>query len=260
VGIEFGVKGPTFGICSGGASAAHTITLGCDYIRHGQADIVVVGGSDSAITLGAILASQALHLLSPKGCFPFSNNRNGTVLAEAAGVLVMESYEHACTRGAQILSEIWGFGLTSSSTHMMAPDVEGMSEAMRRALQDAELDPTDIGHINAQGSATRANDLCETEAIKRVFGAHSYTIGVSATKSMHGNAMGASGAIEAIACVEALRQNLMPPTIGLSEPDPECDLDYVPFNSRAKPLSYAMSNSFALSGLNAAIVFGSPPG
>ncbi|MGI9409512.1 MAG: beta-ketoacyl-[acyl-carrier-protein] synthase family protein [Hyphomicrobiaceae bacterium] len=259
VGIEYGIKGPTLGVCSAGASAAHAISLGFDYIRHGMVDVAIVGGSDSAITLGALLAGQALDLLSSEGCFPFSLNRSGTVLSEAAGVLVIESEQHANTRGAHVQAEVCGYGLSASGGDMVAPDVGSMSSAMTLALQNAELDPPDIGYLNAYGTATRANDRCETLAIKRVFGEHAHAMGISSTKSMHGHAMGASGAIEVIACIEALRNQSIPPTIGLTQPDPECDLDYVPKCGRATTSVYAMSNSFGLGGLNAVLILGLLP-
>jgi nodulation protein E len=259
IGIEYGVKGPTFAVCSAGASAAHAISVGSDYIRHGMADVAIVGGSDSMITYGAMLACQAMRLLSSQGCFPFSRKRNGTVLAEGAGVLVLESERHATERGAKMLAELCGFGMTSNSKDMVNPDIEATSEAMRLALDDAKLEPAAIDYLNANGTATFLNDLNETKAIKNVFGRHASNIGVSSTKSMHGHPMGASGGIEAVACLKAMEAGWMPPTIGLGERDPQCDLDYVPNVGREKNLTYTMSNSFGLGGLNAALVFGPPP-
>lgn len=259
VGIEYGAKGPTFAVCSAGASAAHAIGIGRDYIRHGLVDVAIVGGSDSMITYGSMLACQAMRLLSPQGCFPFSRKRNGTVLAEGAGVLVLESERHATERGAKMLAELRGLGLTSNSTDMVHPDIEAISEAMRRALDDAKLEPTAIDYLNANGAATVLNDLNETKAIKNVFGRHASNIGISSTKSMHGHPMGASGGIEAVACLKAMEDGWMPPTIGLDERDPQCDLDYVPNVGREKKLTYTMSNSFGLGGLNAVLVFGPPP-
>jgi nodulation protein E len=259
VGIEYGVKGPTFATCGAGASAAHAISVARDYIRHGMADVAIVGGSDSMITYGSMLACQAMRLLSPKGCFPFSRNRNGTVLAEGAGVLVLESERHATERGVKMLAELRGLGMTSNSTDMASPDIEATSKAMRLALDDAKLEPAAIDYLNANGTATVLNDLNETKAIKNVFGSHASNIGVSSTKSMHGHPMGASGGIEAVACLKAMEDGCMPPTIGLDERDPQCDLDYVPNVGREKKLTYTMSNSFGLGGLNAVLVFGPPP-
>jgi nodulation protein E len=258
VGIEFGVKGPTFGICSAGASAAHAIGLGRDHIVHGLVDIAIVGGADSALTLGVMLAGQASGLLSWDGCFPFARNRNGTVLAEGAGILVLESRRHAIARGAQMLVEICGFAMTSDSTDMLVPDVDGISMVMRQALQEAKLDPTEIDYVSAHAVGTRIGDLSETRAIKEVFGAHARNLPISSTKSMHGHTMGASGALGAVVCVEAMRTGWIPPTIGLAENDPECDLDYVPNTGRAAELTYTMSNSFGLGGFETSMILGLP--
>ena len=259
VGIEFGVKGPAFATCSACATAAHAIGIGRDYIRHGLADIAIVGASESVINYGVMRAWQAMHVLSPEGCFPFAKKRNGTVLAEGAGILVLESKAHAKARGAKMLAELCGFGMTSDSKDMVNPDIEGPSEAMRLALEDAELAPSDIDYLNAHGTATTINDRNETNAIKKVFGKHAYSLAMSSTKSMHGHPLGAGGGIEAVACIKALQDNWVPPTIGLDEADAECDLDYVPNEGRDKKVTYAMSNSFAFGGLNAVLVFGPPP-
>ena len=259
VGIEYGVKGPTFATCSACSTAAHAIGLGRDYIRHGLVDVAIVGASESAISYGTMKAWQAMHVLSPEGCFPFAKKRNGTVLADGAGVLVLESEAHAKARGAKVLAELCGYGMTSDSKDMVNPDIDGPSEAMRLALEDARIAPTDIGYINAHGTATTINDRNETNAIKKVFGKHAYDLAVSSTKSMHGHPLGAGGGIEAVACLKAMEDNWMPPTIGLDEADPDCDLDYVPNVGRDKQLTYTMSNSFAFGGLNAVIVFGPPP-
>lgn len=259
IGIEYGVKGPTYAICSAGASAAHSISIGRDYIRHGLVDIAIVGGTESILTYGAMLAAQALGLLSREGCYPFSANRSGTVLAEGAGILVLESERHARARGAEILAEICGIGLSSNATDMLTPSSTGMKDAMQAAIRDARLAPTDIDYLNAHGSATRSSDLAETLAIKELFEDHAYAVGVSSTKSMHGHSFGAAAAVESIACIKALESGCMPPTIGLNDHDPGCDLDYVPNTSRAKKLRYVMSNTFALGGLNASLVMGKPP-
>ncbi len=259
VGIEFGVKGPTFATCSACSTAAHAIGIGRDYIRHGLVDVAIVGASECVINYGTMKAWQALHVLSPEGCFPFDKKRNGTVLGEGAGILVIESLEHAQARGAKILGEIKGFGMTSDSKDMVNPDIDGPLDAMRLALADAGLEPEDIDYINAHGTATAINDKNETNAIKAMFGAHAYKLAVSSTKSMTGHPLGAGGGIEAVACLKAMEDGWMPPTIGLNDPDPDCDLDYIPNVGRAKPLKYTMSNSFAFGGLNAVLVFGPPP-
>jgi len=260
VGIEYGIKGPTFATCSACSTAAHAITLGRDYIRNGLVDLAIVGASESVINYGTMKAWQAMHVLSPEGCFPFAKKRNGTVLGEGAGILILESEEHAKKRGANVLAELKGCGMTSDSKDMVNPDIEGPSEAMRLALVDAGLQPEQIDYLNAHGTATTINDKNETNAIKKVFGDHARKLAISSTKSMHGHPLGAGGGIEAVACVKAMQDNWVPPTIGLDDPDPECDLDYVPNVGREMRVTYTMSNSFAFGGLNAVLVFGPPPG
>lgn len=260
IGIEHGIRGPTYAICSAGASAAHSIGIGYDYIRHGVCDVAIVGGSESAITYTALLACEALSFLSPQGCFPFARGRNGTVLAEGAGVLVLESEAHARARGGVTLAEVCGFGMTGGGEDMLRPDIPSSTAAMRMALEDARLAPTDIGYINANGTGSQLGDIDETKAIKAAFGDHANALLVSSTKSMHGNLIGASGAVEAIVCIKAMETGLVPPTIGLDEPDPACDLDYVPGKARKQQPGYTMSNSFALGELNASLVLGPPPG
>jgi nodulation protein E len=260
IGIEYGIKGPTFATCSACSTAAHAITLGRDYIRNGLVDLAIVGASESVITYGTMKAWQAMHVLSPEGCFPFAKKRNGTVLGEGAGVLVLESEEHAKKRGAKVLAELMGCGMTSDSKDMVNPDIDGPSEAMRLALADARLKTDQVDYLNAHGTATTINDKNETNAIKKVFGDHARKLAVSSTKSMHGHPLGAGGGIEAVACIKAMQDNWVPPTIGLDEPDPECDLDYVPNVGREMRVRYTMSNSFAFGGLNAVLVFGPPPG
>lgn len=260
VGIEFGVKGPTFATCSACSTATHAIGIAKDYIQHGLVDVAIAGASESVINYGTMKAWQALHVLSPQGCFPFAKKRNGTVLGEGAGILVLESYEHAKARGATILAELKGFGMASDSKDMVKPTIEGPAYAMRMALEDAGLPAEKIDYLNAHGTATADNDINETRAIKDVFGAHASKLAISSTKSMHGHPLGAGGGIEAVACIKAMQESFMPATIGLDEVDPECDLDYIPNVGRAKQVTYAMSNSFAFGGLNAVIVLGPPPG
>lgn len=259
VGIEMGIRGPTFATCSACSTATHAIGVGLDYIRRGVVDVAVVGASESVINYGTMKAWQALHVLSPQGCFPFAKRRNGTVLGEGAGILVIESLEHAQKRGAKILAELVGYGMTSDARDMVNPGIEGPREAMRMALADAGLAPEKIDYLNAHGTATTINDKNETNAIKEVFGDHAYKLAVSSTKSMHGHPLGAGGGIEAAACIKAMEENWVPPTAGLDEPDPECDLDYVPNVGRDREVNYTMSNSFAFGGLNAVLVFGPPP-
>ena len=259
VGIEYGVKGPTFATCSACSTAAHAIGIARDYIENGLVDVAIAGASESVINYGTMKAWQALHVLSPEGCYPFAKKRNGTVLGEGAGILVIEEYEHAKARGATILAELCGYGMTSDSKDMVNPDIEGPRVAMQRALADAGLEPTAIEYLNAHGTATSINAKNETNAIKEVYGDHAYKLAISSTKSMHGHPLGAGGGIEAVACIKAINEGWVPPTAGLDEADPDCDLDYVPHVGRDLTVNYAMSNSFAFGGLNAVLVFGKPP-
>ena len=259
VGIEFGVKGPTYATCSACSTASHALGIARDYIRGGLVDVAVAGASESVINYGTMKAWQALHVLSPTGCFPFSKKRNGTVLGEGAGILVLESLEHAQARGATIFAEFVGYGMASDSENMVKPTVEGPSYAMQMALNDAGLAPEKIDYLNAHGTATTDNDLNETRAVKNVFGDHAYKMAISSTKSMHGHPLGAGGGIDAVACLKAMQENWAPPTIGLEEADPECDLDYIPNVGRDMKIDYAMSNSFAFGGLNSVLVFAQPP-
>lgn len=259
VGIEFGIRGPTFATCSACSTATHAIGIGLDYVRRGLSDVAITGASEAVINYGTMKAWQALHVLSPEGCFPFAKKRNGTVLGEGAGILVLEELEHARKRGANILAEVKGFGMTSDARDMVNPGVEGPSEAMRMALTDAELEPENIDYLNAHGTATTVNDENETNAIKKVFGDHASKLAISSTKSMHGHPLGAGGGIEAAACIKAMEENWVPPTIGLDDPDPACDLDYIPNEGRDMDVTYTMSNSFAFGGLNAVLVFGPAP-
>lgn len=260
IGIEHGIKGPTYAVCSAGASAAHSIGVGRDYIRHGLCDVAIVGGSDATITYSALLACDALHFLSPEGCFPFARRRNGTVLGEGAGALVLESEEHARERGATVLAEVCGFGMTAGGDDMVNPEVDASAAAMRLALEDAGLAPADIDYVNAHGTGSKRGDLFETRAVKAAFGKHAYEMCISSTKSQHGNLIGASSAVEAVACVKAMETGVVPATLGLDEADPECDLDYVPQEARKKRIGFAMSNTFALGEMNASLIFGPPPG
>ena len=240
VGIEYGVKGPTFATCSACSTATHAIGIARDYIENGLVDVAIAGASESVINYGTMKAWQALHVLSPEGCYPFAKKRNGTVLGEGAGVLVIEEYEHAKARGATILAELCGYGMTSDSKDMVNPDIEGPRVAMQQALEDAGLDPSDIEYLNAHGTATAINDKNETNAIKEVYGEHAYKLAISSTKSMHGHLIGGTGAVELLACIMALKDGVIAPTIGYEEPDPECALDVVPNDAReAKVKSHA---------------------
>lgn len=259
VGIEYGVKGPTFATCSACSTATHAIGIALDYIRNDVADVAIAGASESVINYGTMKAWQALHVLSPQGCYPFAKRRNGTVLGEGAGILVLEELEHAKRRGATILAELVGYGMASDSQDMVKPTVEGPAYAMQMALDDAGIEASAIDYLNAHGTATKDNDINETKAIKEVFKNAASKLAISSTKSMTGHPLGAGGGIEAVACIKAMQESWVPPTIGLDEADPECDLDYLPNAGRSMKVGYAMSNSFAFGGLNAVIVFGPPP-
>lgn len=259
VSIEYGIKGPTFGTVSACSTATHAIGLTFQMIRSGAVDIGVAGAAEAALNFGSMRAWQAMRVLSPEGCYPFAKRRNGTVLGEGAGVLVMEALEHAEARGAEILGEVMGFAMTSDAADMVNPDIVGPSEAMRLAIEDAGLVPADIDYLNAHGTATTLNDINETRAIHRVFGDSAGQLAISSTKSMHGHLLGAGGGVEAVATLLAIQNDFVPPTIGFDEAGEECDLDYTPNEGRARDVTYAVSNSFAFGGLNAVLVFGPPP-
>jgi nodulation protein E len=259
VGIEYGVKGPTFGICGACASGAHAIKQGRDFIRNGLVDVAIVGASDAPHTYGTMREWQATNLLSPDGIFPFARKRNGTVLGEGAGILVLEALHHARARGAGILAELCGIGATLDGTDIVNPGVDGPGEAMRLALEDAQIAPVDIDYVNAHGTGIATFDRIETSAIKTTFSSHAAALSISSTKSMYGHPLGAGGSIGAVLGIKAMQEGWVPPTLGLDEADAECDLDYTANVGRARKLTYVMANAFAISGLNAALVFGPPP-
>ena len=259
VSIDYGITGPTFGVVSACSTATHSIGLTYRMIREGLVDRGLAGAAEASLNWGATRAWQAMRVLSPEGLWPFSKRRNGTVLAEGSGILMLEEYEQAKARGANILAEVKGYGMTADAGDMVNPSIDGASTAMQMALDDSGLSPSDIDYINAHGTATMVNDLNETRAIKRVFGNAANNVSISSTKSMHGHCLGAGGAIEAVAAIKAIGDNFVPATLGLDEPDDECDLDYTANVGRKRDVNYAMSNSFAFGGLNAVLVFGPPP-
>ncbi|MEJ2124024.1 MAG: beta-ketoacyl-[acyl-carrier-protein] synthase family protein [Alphaproteobacteria bacterium] len=259
VSIDYGLKGPAFGTVSACSTASHAIGLTYQMIRAGMVDFGVAGASEACLTYGSMRSWQALRVLSPDGLWPFAHRRNGTVLAEGAGLLVIEELEHARARGATPLAELMGFGMTSDAGDMVNPDIDGPTNAMKIALDDARLSPGDIDYINAHGTATTANDINETAAIRKVFGKDAEKVSISSTKSMHGHCLGAGGGVEAVAAVKAMQDDYVPATIGFDEPGKNCDLDYTPNEGRSRQLNYVMSNSFAFGGLNAVLVFGPPP-
>lgn len=255
ISMDLGLRGPTFGVTSACSSANHAIASAVDQIRLGRADVMVAGGTDAPLSWGVLKAWEALRVLAPDTCRPFSADRQGLVLGEGAGMAVLESYEHATARGAAILGEIVGVGFSADASDIVAPTVEGPENAMRACLADAGLNPEDVDYLNAHGTGTKANDQIETRAIKRVFGAATGNLSVSSTKSMHAHCLGASGALEMIACVNAIHDGIVPPTANYREPDPECDLDVTPNVARERPVKIAISNAFAFGGTNAVLAF-----
>jgi nodulation protein E len=250
--VEFGIHGPAFGTASACSSSNHAIGMACDMIRAGRLDVCLTGGADASLVPGYFKAWEALRVLTYDAARPFSKDRTGIVLGEAATVLVLEEWDHARARGATILAELLGWGTTSDAGNMTAPDADYAAAAMRLAIEDAGLTPADIGYINAHGTGTRLNDKTETAAMKQVFGGN--VPPVSSLKSQTGHTLNASGGMETIACVLALREQLMPATINFREPDPECDIDCIPNQPRAATFEYAMNDSFGFGGLNAVLV------
>ena len=255
ISMEFGITGPVFTISTACSSSNHAIGNAFWMIRTSQADVAITGGSECPFSYGFLKGWESLRVVSPETCRPFSRNRSGMILGEGGASLVLEEFERARARGARIYAEIVGFGMSSDAGNIMAPSAEGAADAMLRALDDAGVSADGVGYINAHGTATAANDPTETRAIRKVFSSRADKVSVSSTKSMHGHALGAAGAIEAVATVLALQNGLVPPTANYQEPDPECDLDYVPNTARNLSVEYALSNSFAFGGLNAVLVF-----
>jgi nodulation protein E len=255
ISMEFGVMGPTFTLSTACSSANHAIGHAFWMVRQGIAEMAITGGSEAPFSFGLLKAWEAMRVVSPDTCRPFSKNRKGMILGEGGAMLVIEPLEAARARGACIYGEIVGFGMSSDAHHITQPCVEGPVQAMRQALRDGNMRPEEVGYINAHGTGTLANDAVETRAIRAVFGQQADRLVVSSTKSMHGHALGAAGAIEAIATVLALRRGLIPPTANFEEPDPACDLDVVPNQPRESKAECALSNSFAFGGLNAVLAF-----
>jgi nodulation protein E len=248
-----GLRGPAFAVASACASATHAIGLAFQMVRSGAADCAVTGGAEACITFGTIKGWEAMRVMSPDVPRPFSINRKGMIIGEGAAILVLEPLERALARGAAIFGEVAGFGMSADAADLTAPDVGGMTRAMQGALDDAGLQPEAIQYVNAHGTGTAANDETETRALHAVFGSHARRLAVSSTKSMVGHALGAAGALEMVATVMAVREGIVPPTIGYLGPDPACDLDYVPNEARALSIGAALSNSFAFGGLNAVL-------
>ncbi len=251
--IRHGLCGPVLAVSSACASANHAMGLALQQIRLGVADVMLTGGSEAMLCFGGVKAWEGLRVLAPDACRPFSLGRKGMVIGDGAGVLVFEAEEHARARGAKVLAEVAGFGMTADAADIVAPGGDGAVRAMRAALADAGMAATEVGYINAHGTGTLANDRAESAAILQVFGATAPP--VSSTKAMHGHAIGATGALEAMACIQALTEGILPPTLGFQAADPDCPLDVIPESARATQVDAVLSNAFAFGGLNAVLAF-----
>jgi len=249
--MEHGLRGPVFPVASACAGSNHAMGLAFQMIRGGAADVMLCGGAEAMLSFGGLKAWEGLRVMSATGCRPFSADRDGMVMGEGAAVFVFEELDHALARGAEILAEVAGFGMTADAAEIVLPSAEGAARAMRAALSDAGLQPADIGYINAHGTGTLANDRSESAAIREVFGAEPPP--VSSTKSMHGHVMGATGAIELLACLLALREGVLPPTLGHTATDPQCLTDVVAHQARRVRPRAVLSNAFAFGGLNAVL-------
>jgi nodulation protein E len=253
ISMHHGLRGPAFAVASACASGTHAVGLAFHMVRSGMVDCAVTGGTEACVSFGTLRGWEAMRVMAPDACRPFSKDRKGLILGEGAAVLVLETIERARARGAQIFGEIVGFGMTADAADLTAPDIDGMSRAMQEAMADAKLAPNDIQYVNAHGTGTAANDASETQALHKVFGDHAKNLAISSTKSMIGHALGAAGALELVATMMAIRDGIAPPTIGYLGPDPACDLDYVPNKARMININNAISNSFAFGGLNAVL-------
>lgn len=253
VSMQFGIQGPSYTISTACASSAHAIGQAFHLVRSGSAPVAIAGGSEAPLYFGNLKAWEAMRVISKDTCRPFSADRSGLVLGEGAAMLVLEPLEAALARGAKPIAEIAGFGMSADACHITQPSTEGPARAIRMAMRDAGLAPEQIGYINAHGTATEVNDRTEAAAIRAVFGALADKLPVSSTKSMHAHTLGAAGAIEAAASALALANGVIPPTVNYTRPDPACDLDVVPNESRTQQFEACLSNSFAFGGLNAVL-------
>jgi beta-ketoacyl-acyl-carrier-protein synthase II len=258
--MDFGAQGPSLTTATACSSSGHAIGEAFHLIKFGIADMMITGGTESPLTFGMIRSWESVRVLAPgngdpsKACRPFSADREGLVMGEGAAMLLLEELEHAQKRGARIYGEISGFGMTSDASHITQPSIDGPARAVRMALAEAEVNPDEVDYINAHGTGTRVNDITETQVIKEVFRDHARKVAISSTKSMHGHVMGATGAVEMAATIQAIDRGVVPPTANYTQPDPECDLDYVPNQAREMPVRVALSNSFAFGGLNAVLL------
>ena len=259
VSMEFNLKGPSFTVASACASSNHAMAQAFQMVHGGVAPVMVTGGSESMLCFGGVKAWEGLRVMSKDACRPFSANRNGMVQGEGAGIFVFEDYEHARARGAEILAEVAGFAMSSDAADIVMPSKQGAARAIEGALADARLNAEDVGYINAHGTGTAANDKTECAAVADVFGPAADKLMISSTKSMHGHLIGGTGAVELLACIMAVRDGVIAPTIGFEEPDPECALDVVPNEAREAKVDVALSNAFAFGGLNAVIALKKAP-
>jgi nodulation protein E len=256
VSIDLGLKGPAWTVASACASGTHAIGQAFHLVRSGQAPLALAGGTEACLTVGTIKCWEALRVLSPDTCRPFSKTRSGIVLGEGAAMLVLETRENALRRDARIYAELRGFGMSADAVDITAPDVDGAMRAMRAAIKDAKLNVEDVDYVNAHGTGTSLNDKSESEALHKTFAARIGRLAVSSCKGVLGHSLGAAGALELAATALALSTQIMPPTANFEEFDPECDLDCVPNVARETSIRNAMSNSFAFGGLNAVLVLG----
>ena len=253
VSMEHHLKGPSFTVSTACASSNHAMAQAFSMIRSGMAPAMVTGGSESMMCFGGVKAWEGLRVMSRDACRPFSANRSGMVQGEGAGIFVFEEYDHARARGADILCEVSGFAMSSDASDIVMPSKSGAARAIKGALDDARINPEEVGYINAHGTGTAANDKTECAAVADVFGTHADRLMISSTKSMHGHLIGGTGAVELLACIMALRDGVIAPTIGYEEPDPDCALDVVPNVARDARVTVALSNAFAFGGMNAVL-------
>jgi nodulation protein E len=253
--LEFGIFGPAYTVATACSSSNHAIGQAFSMLRSGQVDAAIAGGSEAVFAEGLLRAWEAMRVVSPEPCRPFSADRRGLSLGEGGAMLVMENWDHAAARGSNILGEIIGFGMSSDAHHITQPCVQGPARAMAWALRDAGIAAAEVDYINAHGTGTQANDIIESQAVAAVFGSHADRVLVSSTKSMHGHTLGAAGAIEAVATLLALREGVIPPTSNFTSPDPQCPLRIVANEAREARVHIAMSNTFAFGGLNATLLF-----
>lgn len=259
ISMIHGITGPSYTVSTACASSNHAMGQAFHLIRGGMSDVMLTGGSESMLCFGGIKAWEGLRVMSKDGCRPFSKNRNGMVQGEGAAVFVFEELEHARARGADIFAEVSGFAMSADASDIVMPNTDGAVQAISAALDDAGLNPEDIGYINAHGTGTTANDRSEINAVKRVFGKHAAALRISSTKSMHAHLIGGTGAVELLACIMALREGIIAPTINYEEPDPDCDLNVVPNEAQQVEVKATLSNAFAFGGLNAVMALRKAP-